>query len=143
MPKLKIFDSESISFPVGNKKIIFANNKGQQTYIKNRMDRMLTKEPETIKWINNFETDSVFFDIGANIGIYTLYSAITIQNEVYAFEPHAASYKNLLDSINLNNLNNCNAYCVAVSDKVNLSNINVVPIELYSNVFKSLSNENL
>ena len=76
MPKLKIFDSESFSFPIGNKKIIFANNKGQQTYIKNRMDRMLTKEPETIKWINNFETDSVFFDIGANIGIYSLYSAV-------------------------------------------------------------------
>ena len=125
MPKLKIFDSESFSFPIGNKKIIFANNKGQQTYIKNRMDRMLTKEPETIKWINNFETDSVFFDIGANIGIYSLYSAVVKGNTVYAFEPHASSYKNLLDSINLNNLTKCHAYSVAISDKVDLSTINV------------------
>jgi len=126
MPKLKSFDTESFSFPIGrDKKILFANNKGQKTYIKNRVDRMLSKEPETIKWINTFEKDSVFFDIGANIGIYTLYSAVIKQNSVYAFEPHAASYKNLLDSINLNNLKNCNAYCIALSNNVGLSTINV------------------
>ena len=67
------------------------------------MDRILSKEPETINWIKNFPKDSVFFDVGANIGIYTLYSAVMQQNKVFAFEPHAASYKNLLDSINLNN----------------------------------------
>ena len=55
MPKLKSFDTESFEFPINkNKKILFANNKGQKTYIKNRMDRMLSKEPETINWINSF-----------------------------------------------------------------------------------------
>ena len=82
------------------------------------MDRMLSKEPETIKWINSFDKESVFFDIGANIGIYSLYSAIVKQNLVYAFEPHAASYKNLLESINLNKLQNCNAHCIAMGDKL-------------------------
>ena len=126
MPKLKQFDTESFQFPIGKgQKIIFANNKSQKTYIKNRMDRMLSKEPETIKWINRFEKDSVFFDVGANIGIYTLYSAVVKQNHVYAFEPHSASYKNLLDSIHLNQLENCNAYCVALSNQINLSTINV------------------
>ena len=126
MPKLKSFDMESFTFPIGkDKKILFANNPGQKTYIKNRMDRMLTKEPETIKWINTFDKDSVFFDVGANVGIYSLYSAIVKQNKVYAFEPHAASYKNLLDSINLNNLSNCDAYCVALSNQVGLTNIKV------------------
>ena len=126
MPKLKSFDTESFEFPINkNKKILFANNKGQKTYIKNRMDRMLSKEPETINWINSFNHDSIFFDIGANIGIYTLYSAISINNSVYAFEPHSASYKNLLDSINLNQLQNCHAYAIALSNKVDLSTINV------------------
>ena len=126
MPKLKSFDMESFEFPIGkNKKILFANNKGHKTYIKNRMDRMLSKEPETIQWINSFKNNSVFFDVGANIGIYTLYSAITKNNSVYAFEPHSASYKNLLDSINLNQLKNCHAYSIALSDKVDLSTINV------------------
>ena len=111
MPKLKSYDTDSFSFAIGNKTLKFANVRGQKTYIKNRMDRLLTKEPETIRWINQFAKDSVFFDVGANIGIYTLYSAVMRQNTVYSFEPHSASYKNLLDSINLNHLGNCHAFC--------------------------------
>ena len=110
---------------INNENIIFANNPSSKTYIKNRMDRMLSKEPETIKWINGFDKTSVFFDIGANIGIYSLYSAIVKENSVYAFEPHAASYKNLLESINLNKLQNCNAHCIAMGDKLALSSIDI------------------
>ena len=83
MPKLKKIASKQFTFPIGKKKILFANNTEQKTYIKNRVDRILSKEPETIEWINSFENDSIFFDIGANIGIYTLYSAIKIENTVY------------------------------------------------------------
>jgi len=125
MPKLKSYDADSFSFPIKDKTIKFANVKGQKTYIKNRMDRLLSKEPETIKWINQFGQDSVFFDVGANIGIYTLYSAVMKQNTVFAFEPHSASYKNLLDSINLNKLEKCQAYCVALSNQISLSTMNV------------------
>ena len=125
MPKLKSYDTDSFSFPIKDKTIKFANVKGQKTYIKNRTDRIMSKEPETIKWINSFEKDSVFFDVGANIGIYTLYSAVMRENTVYSFEPHSASYKNLLDSINLNKLKKCHAYCVALSNQISLSNINV------------------
>ena len=125
MPKLKKFNDKQFVFPIGGKKIIFANNTEQKTYIKNRVDRLLSKEPETIKWLNGIEKNSVFFDIGANIGIYSLYSAIKNENKVYAFEPHSANYKNLLDSINLNKLNNCQAFCFAVSNKISLSHIGV------------------
>jgi len=125
MPKLKSYDTDSFNFPIKDKTIKFANVKGQKTYIKNRMDRIMSKEPETIMWINSFEKDSVFFDVGANIGIYTLYSAVIRENTVYSFEPHSASYKNLLDSINLNKLEKCHAYCVALSNQISLSNINV------------------
>jgi len=125
MPKLKSYDADSFSFPIKDKTIKFANVKGQKTYIKNRMDRIMSKEPETIKWIDSFEKDSVFFDVGANIGIYTLYSAVMRENTVYSFEPHSASYRNLLDSINLNKLEKCYAYCVALSNQISLSNIDV------------------
>jgi len=125
MPKLKSYDVDTFNFSLDGKTIKFANNKEQKTYIKNRVDRILNKEPETINWINGFDGGSVFFDIGANIGIYTLYSAVFKKNHVYAFEPHAANYKNLLDSINKNNLTNCHAFCVALSDKINLCNIEV------------------
>ena len=125
MPKLKKIASKQFTFPIGKKKILFANNTEQKTYIKNRVDRILSKEPETIEWFNSFEKDSIFFDIGANIGIYTLYSAIKIENTVYSFEPHSVNYKNLLDSINLNKLEKCYAFCFAISNQINLSTIQV------------------
>lgn len=125
MPKLKQFDNKNFSIDIGKTKIFFANNPSQKTYIKNRMDRMLSKEPETIDWINKFEKNSLFFDVGANVGIYTLYAAIIKGSFVYAFEPHASSYKNLLDSINMNNLQNVKAFPIALGDKLSLSDIDV------------------
>jgi len=125
MPKLKSYDVGEFSFPIGGKVLKFSNIKGQPTYIKNRVDRIMSKEPETVAWINTFKKDSVLFDVGANIGIYTVYSSVMRENTVYAFEPHAGSYKNLLDSINLNRLKKCQAFCIALSDKISLGAINV------------------
>ena len=125
MPKLKQYSEKSFTAPIEGKVIRFANNPAQRTYIKNRVDRINTKEPETINWINGFEKGSIFFDVGANIGIYTLYSAVKIENTVYSFEPHSVNYKNLLDSISLNELKKCYAYCFAVSNRTALSSIQV------------------
>ena len=125
MPKLKQYSEKSFTAPIEGKVIRFANNPAQRTYIKNRVDRIKTKEPETINWINQFEKESIFFDVGANIGIYTLYSAVKIENTVYSFEPHSVNYKNLLDSISLNELKKCYAYCFAVSNRTALSSIQV------------------
>ena len=125
MPKLKQYSEKSFTAPIEGKVIRFANNPAQRTYIKNRVDRINTKEPETINWINGFEKSSIFFDVGANIGIYTLYSAVKIENTVYSFEPHSVNYKNLLDSISLNELKNCHAFCFAVSNRTALSSIQV------------------
>jgi len=33
-----------------------------------------SKEPETLSWIDSFVKDSIFWDIGANIGLYSIYS---------------------------------------------------------------------
>ena len=125
MPKLKSYDTERFIFSHKGKDLLFSNVKGQKTYIKNRVDRILSKEPETIKWIDGFEQDSVFFDVGANVGIYTVYSAKIHNNNVYAFEPHSATYKNLLDTININGFSNVQAFPVALSNGINLSSIQV------------------
>ena len=34
-----------------------------------------SKEPETLAWIETFENSSVFWDVGANIGLYSIYAA--------------------------------------------------------------------
>jgi FkbM family methyltransferase len=53
---------------------------------------MLTKQPGTIEWINAFRPNSVFWDVGANIGVYTLYAALRSDTSVVGFEPAAVNY---------------------------------------------------
>ena len=53
---------------------------------------LLTKQPATIAWINGFKPDSVFWDVGANVGIYALYAALRGDTSVVALEPAAVNY---------------------------------------------------
>jgi len=52
-----------------------------------RIDSFFEKEPETIDWINSFSKGAVFWDIGANIGLYSVYAQKVSHAKVYAFEP--------------------------------------------------------
>jgi FkbM family methyltransferase len=53
---------------------------------------LLTKQPATIEWIDGFRPNSVFWDVGANVGVYTLYAALRGDTSVVAFEPAAVNY---------------------------------------------------
>jgi FkbM family methyltransferase len=53
---------------------------------------MLSKQPLTIEWIDRFEPGSVFWDVGANVGVYTLYAALRGDTKVVAVEPAAVNY---------------------------------------------------
>ena len=123
--------------PEKKKWLKFRNNVDSENYIKNRVDRMFLKEKETIAWIRKFAKDSIFFDVGANIGIYCLYSAKIQENDVYAFEPHMANYINLLDNINENKLHNCQAFPMALGDKTNLTTLGV------KNMIEGVSDSNV
>jgi FkbM family methyltransferase len=52
-----------------------------------RIDTFASKEPETLQWIDTFDPNSVLWDIGANVGLYTCYASKTKNCTVYAFEP--------------------------------------------------------
>ena len=67
-----------------------------------RAQTLLTKEPETIEWIDNFDDNSVFWDIGANIGAYSLYAALNESTQVFAFEPASSNYYILNENIRKN-----------------------------------------
>ncbi len=54
--------------------------------------KTLTKQPATIEWIDSFRPNSVFWDVGANVGVYTLYAALRGDTEIVAFEPAAVNY---------------------------------------------------
>src|SRR5262252_627304 len=53
---------------------------------------VLTKQPATIAWIDSFQPGSVFWDIGASVGVFSLYAALGTDTRVVAFEPAAVNY---------------------------------------------------
>lgn len=66
-----------------------------------RCDSFLRKEPETIEWIAAFSSDATFFDIGANIGLYSLLAAKK-GLRVVAFEPESQNFAVMNANIYLN-----------------------------------------
>jgi FkbM family methyltransferase len=85
-----------------------------------------TREPETLAWIDAFETPCRFWDIGANIGVFSIYAGLRPNVEVCAFEPAAASYAALCRNIEANGLGDrVQAYCLAISDRTELGRLNL------------------
>lgn len=72
--------------------------------IKYRIDTLLSKEPDTIDWINNFKKDDIFFDVGANIGLYSCFAA---KNGIktFSFEPSVFNTEIFVKNLNINKLN--------------------------------------
>jgi len=63
------------------------------------------KEPFTVAWIeHSIQPGDVFYDIGANVGAYSLIAAKTTANaaRIFAFEPSAPSFHDLWRNIVLN-----------------------------------------
>ena len=78
-----------------------------------RAEALLTKEPDTIEWINGFSPDDVFWDIGANVGSYALYAAKR-GIRVLGFEPSSANYYVFNKNIEINHLDRfISAFCIA------------------------------
>jgi FkbM family methyltransferase len=72
-----------------------------------RARTLLEKEEGTVRWIRTCAREGdVFYDIGANIGLYTLLAAQRVgpRGMVYAFEPHVANVHSLLANIALNQM---------------------------------------
>ena len=95
-----------------------------------RAETLLTKEPETIEWIDSFKTGEILWDIGANIGCYSLYAAKK-GNSVLAFEPSSANYFLLQKNIEYNKLDKkIQAFCLAFSDVSETGYLNMSSIQM-------------
>lgn len=62
------------------------------------------KEPETLEWIDSIDPKSVLWDIGANIGLYSIYAVMKKDCRVWAFEPSVFNLETLARNIYINNL---------------------------------------
>src|SRR5262249_51173601 len=87
-----------------------------------RVDSLFEKEPVTIEWIGGFRAGEVLVDVGANVGMYTVWAAKTRRVRVFAFEPEAQNYALLNRNILLNGLETlASAYCLALSSEAGCS----------------------
>ena len=85
-----------------------------------------TKEPETLLWIDSFPKGSIFWDIGANVGLYSIYAAKARNCQVFSFEPSVFNLETLARNIYLNNLGALITIMpFAVNDKMGRGDLNM------------------
>lgn len=95
-----------------------------------RARTLLTKEPDTIEWIDSFDDGDVFWDIGANVGCYTLYAGKVRGVKTIAFEPSPANYPLLVRNVELNGISgHVSAFGIALSNKTQVSTLNMTTTE--------------
>ena len=82
-----------------------------------------TKEPETLEWIENIVPGSIIWDIGANVGLYSIYASKLNKGKVFAFEPSVFNLEILSRNIYINNLQD---------------NITIIPIPLSNSTSNNL-----
>ena len=74
-----------------------------------RVDTIFEKEPETLQWIKDFKSQKneiLFWDIGANVGLYSIYAACLHENiKIISFEPSVLNTNILARNISENKLN--------------------------------------
>lgn len=99
---------------------------GMKFYLPNRhcewrIQTMYTKEPDTVAWIRGMKSDEIFYDVGANIGLYTLLAA-KHGLSVFAFEPESQNYAVLIRNLAMNKLPKAQAvafpFCISDSQRI-------------------------
>jgi FkbM family methyltransferase len=93
-----------------------------------RTETLETKEPETLDWIDaQVRDDDLFFDVGGNIGVITLYAALRCRRaRVVVFEPEYSNLHLLRDNIVANGLSaRIQVYSIAIGDRTGLSRLHV------------------
>ena len=89
-----------------------------------RVDTYFSKEPETLEWIDSFqEKDNlIFWDIGANIGLYSIYNSLKHpKSTTIAFEPSSSNLRVLTRNISINNLEkNIKVVSIPLTNKENI-----------------------
>lgn len=85
---------------------------------------------DTISWIDTFPDGAVFWDIGSNVGVYSLYAA-SKGTRTIAFEPEAASFYLLQKNIDLNDLNDkVTALNIALSDRTGMAGFRLADLAI-------------
>ena len=100
-----------------DKLISFFKNENNSSLSK-RINCYAVDEPETIQWIESFSSNSVFYDIGSNIGGFSMIASISNPNiKIYSFEPNFINFYHQIKACMDNNLSKIFPLNLAINDK--------------------------
>ena len=89
----------TVDLPNGNN-LTFRTGHGRLFW---RARTFLKEQPMLVTWIDSFNGEDYFYDVGANVGCYSLYAAVR-GIRTFAFEPEFNNLQLLYDNISLNEL---------------------------------------
>lgn len=95
-----------------------------------RAQTFSTKEPETLEWIDSIPENSILWDVGANIGLYSVYAAKKRNCRIWAFEPSVFNLELLARNLSVNGLTK--QVCIvpmALSDRLGSSQMRMTTTE--------------
>jgi FkbM family methyltransferase len=82
---------------------IFLKDGNERLYLFNKVSFVIEKD--LINWIDSFNKKDIFYDIGSNVGMFSIYAAKKNLN-VFCFEPHYSNLETFLYNVYLNNVQN-------------------------------------
>ena len=89
-----------------------------------------TKEPETLEWIESIPETAVLWDVGANVGLYSVFAAKKQNCKVWAFEPSVFNLELLARNIVENKLTDLICIVpIALSDQLGSSQMRMTTTE--------------
>ena len=99
----------------------------RSAYTASAISRFFEDEPDCLEWIDNtIQAGDVLWDIGTNIGLYSLYASMKAGVTIYSFEPSAFNFALLVEHVALNKKDNAiHPLCVALSDSTGVFPLNM------------------
>lgn len=112
----------SVSVAVRDRHLRLLPRTNQASYIL----RPVRHEPDMLDYIDSLPRGACFWDIGANVGLYSIYATLGEGVQVLAFEPGAANYAALNRHIEINGLQEqIFAYPIACGALTKLGTLNM------------------
>ena len=99
---------------------------GDTRWILSQIWEFEDNEPDMLAWIAKMPDSACFWDIGANIGAFSLYAALIRRARVLAFEPSGSTFSILNRNIELNGVSELvSGYCLAFAGETKLGVLNM------------------
>lgn len=94
-----------------------------------RVATLDTKEPDTIAWLSHMKPGEVLYDVGANMGQYSLIAAMRGLT-VHAFEPESQNFALLCRNVALNAFKGVTCWPLCLSDRIAIDHFFVQSLQV-------------